>query len=72
LAGQFGIDDLYLSLPCILGDAGVERVLLPELDAGEQAALARSAAVLRDAREKLASGSDGYALPPSGTVSAKA
>jgi L-lactate dehydrogenase len=56
LTGQFGIDDLYLSLPCILGDAGVERVLLPELDAGEQAALARSAAVLRAA---LALSSDG-------------
>jgi L-lactate dehydrogenase len=49
LTGEFGIADMYLSLPCVLGASGVERVLVPELDAGEVAALRASAAVLRAA-----------------------
>ncbi|UZK67888.1 L-lactate dehydrogenase [Sphingomonas sp. M1-B02] len=49
LKGQYGIDDLYLSLPCILGSSGLEKALTPELDAAEIAALMASAAVLREA-----------------------
>jgi L-lactate dehydrogenase len=48
LTGQFGIDDLYLSLPCLVGAAGVLRVLTPDLSADERRALAASAAALRD------------------------
>lgn len=61
LTGQFGIDDLYLSLPCVLGAGGVERILAPELDAAEETALRGSAAALRAALATLeasASGSD--------------
>jgi len=47
LSGEFGISDLHLSLPCILGASGVEHVLLPDLDEAELAALSRSAATLR-------------------------
>lgn len=43
LTGQFGIDDLYLSLPCVLGAAGVERVVTPDLDDAEIAAFRQSA-----------------------------
>ena len=53
LSGQFQISDLYLSLPCLLGAGGVERILLPELSDEEQAALRRSAAVLRQALATL-------------------
>ena len=53
LEGQFGISGLCLSLPCILGAGGVERVLLPELTEREQTALAGSAAVLRNALADL-------------------
>lgn len=49
LSGQFGIGDLYLSLPCIMGAAGVERVLLPQLSQEEVAALHASAETLRAA-----------------------
>ncbi|MBC9031677.1 L-lactate dehydrogenase [Sphingomonas sp. JC676] len=49
LTGEFGIENVYLSLPCVLGAGGVERVLVPELHAGEVAALKASAAVLREA-----------------------
>ena len=39
LTGEFGLSDVYLSLPCILGAGGVERVLLPQLDSNEIAQL---------------------------------
>jgi len=53
LTGEFGIADLFLSLPCVLGAAGIERVLVPDLEATELAALARSAATLRSALATL-------------------
>ncbi|MDB5684560.1 MAG: lactate dehydrogenase [Sphingomonas bacterium] len=53
LTGQFGIADLYLSLPCILGAGGVDRILLPDLSDGEQAALLSSAAALRRAIDRM-------------------
>jgi L-lactate dehydrogenase len=49
LSGQFGIDGLYLSLPCVLGGAGVERVLMPALSDGEIAGLRASADAIRAA-----------------------
>ncbi len=49
LTGQFCIDGLYLSLPCVLGGAGVERVLTPDLDDEEAAALRASAEAIRAA-----------------------
>jgi L-lactate dehydrogenase len=48
LTGQFGIENLYLSLPCLIGAAGVLRVLIPDLAAGERAALLGSADALRE------------------------
>ena len=53
LSGEFEITDLCLSLPCILGAAGIERVLVPDLATAELTALARSAAVLRTALDRL-------------------
>jgi L-lactate dehydrogenase len=53
LTGEFGISDVYLSLPCILGARGVERVLLPELSSAEASALHRSADVIREAMKQL-------------------
>jgi L-lactate dehydrogenase len=53
LSGEFGIAELYLSLPCLLGAAGIERVLVPDLDPAEVADLARSAATLRSALATL-------------------
>jgi L-lactate dehydrogenase len=51
--GEFGIEGVFLSLPCVLGAGGVERVLMPELSVLEQAALLRSAAVIRQALATL-------------------
>lgn len=53
LTGEFGVTDLYLSLPCILGAKGVERVLVPDLTTAEQSALHRSAEVIRQAMANL-------------------
>jgi len=47
LSGQYGIDGIYLSLPCLIGAEGVLRVLTPELTGDETAALLASAEVLR-------------------------
>ncbi|MEQ6333445.1 L-lactate dehydrogenase [Sphingobium sp. MK2] len=56
LTGQFGIDDLYLSLPCILGAGGVERVLTPDLDGAEIAAFRQSAAAVGAALKTVGKG----------------
>ena len=50
LTGQYGLDDVYLSLPCIIGAAGVERVVPPELSDGEVTALQASGRSLQAAR----------------------
>ncbi|MEJ0023463.1 MAG: L-lactate dehydrogenase [Alphaproteobacteria bacterium] len=54
LTGQYGISDIFLSLPCILGAAGVEHVLAPALTAEEQAELIASADTLKKALAALA------------------
>ena len=53
LAGQYGIEDVCLSLPCILGAGGVERILQPQLSPAEHRALHGSAEVIRAAMATL-------------------
>ncbi len=53
LSGEHGIDGVFLSLPCILGAGGVERILEPELSAKELSALHQSAEVIRQAMATL-------------------
>lgn len=50
LTGQYGLCDIYLSLPCILGRGGVEKVLSPAFNEDELAGLQASAQALRAAR----------------------
>ncbi len=45
--GQYGIDDVYLSLPSVVGVGGVQRVLTPPMNDEEIAALRHSAEVLK-------------------------
>ena len=47
LNGACGISDVALSLPCVVGALGVERVLPLKLAPGEQEALERSAEAIR-------------------------
>lgn len=49
----YGATDICLSLPCIVGAGGIERVLFPELEDGEDAALRASAARLTEALNML-------------------
>jgi len=53
LTGQLGVADVYLSLPCILGAGGVERVLVPELSDAEAAAFRASAEAVKAAGAAL-------------------
>ncbi len=43
LQGEYGFHDLYLGVPCMLGENGLERIVEVELDEEERAALATSA-----------------------------
>jgi L-lactate dehydrogenase len=49
----YGIDDVYLSLPCVVNISGIERFLRLELDPKEIEGLQASARVLKDLIEKL-------------------
>lgn len=48
LEGEYGIDGIFVGVPCVLGAAGVEKVLEIELDDEERAALHRSADAVRE------------------------
>ena len=49
LTGQFGVRDIYLSMPCLIGVRGIERVLVPSLNPDEVAAFQQSASDVRTA-----------------------
>jgi malate/lactate dehydrogenase len=53
LIGQYGLRDVALSTPCIVGCGGVESVIELHLNKAEQKALEASAAVLQQAYAKL-------------------
>lgn len=47
LQGEFGLKDVYCGVPCLLGRAGLERIIDIPLSADERAALHRSAEAVR-------------------------
>lgn len=53
LTGQYGIEGVYLSLPCVVGRAGVERVIEIPLDDEEAAGLRASADLLHRTLESM-------------------
>jgi malate dehydrogenase len=48
LEGEYGIHGIFMGVPCVLGNRGVERVLEIDLDEDERAALDRSADAVRE------------------------
>jgi malate dehydrogenase len=49
LDGQYGLNDIYMGVPCILGKNGVERIVELELDdAGRQSLHASADAIRAD------------------------
>jgi malate dehydrogenase len=53
LEGEYGIDSLFVGVPVILGNGGMEQVIEISLTDGEKAELAHSAAAVRELVEKL-------------------
>jgi len=47
LQGEYGLNDICLSVPCIVGEEGVERIVDARLEAEEQKQLEHSAQTLR-------------------------
>lgn len=47
LSGQYGVDDLYVGVPVVIGAGGVERVIEIKLDSNEQQMFAKSVASVR-------------------------
>ena len=48
LTGQYGVRDLYVGVPCVIGAGGVERIVEIELNATEQAAFDKSCASVQE------------------------
>ncbi len=48
LTGQYGVSDLYVGVPVVIGAGGVERIVEIALDPTEQAAFEKSCASVRD------------------------
>jgi L-lactate dehydrogenase len=53
LVNEYGLRDVCLSVPCVVSQAGVERVVEADLPPQERQALVRSASVLHDAIAQL-------------------
>jgi L-lactate dehydrogenase len=53
LDGQYGLKDVYLSVPCVVGQNGIEKIIEVPLDEHERSGLHASAEVLKNAYEKL-------------------
>ena len=51
--GAYGIQDVYLSLPAVIGRRGVERILQLDLSPDEERGLRHSAEVLHSAIEAV-------------------
>jgi malate dehydrogenase len=58
LTGEYGVNDLYLGVPVILGKNGIERILELELNEGEKQLLRESESAVRDVKNVL----DGLSL----------
>ena len=58
LTGEFGVNDLYLGVPVILGKNGIERIIELDLNDDEKALLATSESAVRDVKHVL----DGLSL----------
>ena len=53
LQGEFGVDGLFVGVPCVLGSKGMERVIEIELSEDERAAFEHSSGAVRELVGKL-------------------
>jgi malate dehydrogenase len=56
LIGEYGVDGLFVGVPCVLGEGGLQRVIEVRLSDEEQTAFHRSAAAVQELVDKLAAG----------------
>jgi malate dehydrogenase len=54
LKGEFGVDGLFVGVPAVLGEGGLQRVMTIELSAEESTAFQKSAAAVKELVDKLA------------------
>ena len=47
LTGQYGLEDIYMGVPCVLGKAGIEQILELDISEADRASLHRSADEVR-------------------------
>lgn len=53
LTGEFGLKDVYLGVPCVLGKEGIEKIIELNLTVDEQALLEESAVAVKDVMSVL-------------------
>jgi len=53
LEGEYGVDGLYVGVPCVIGGEGLERVIEVELDAGERKAFDESVEHVRSLVQQI-------------------
>ena len=53
LTGEFGLKDVYLGVPCVLGKEGIEKIIELNLTAEEQALLEESAVAVKEVMSVL-------------------
>ncbi|MDP8248747.1 MAG: malate dehydrogenase [Candidatus Tritonobacter lacicola] len=53
LTGEYGLDDIYIGVPVILGKGGVEKIIELKLTGDELAALQKSAAIYKEKIQNL-------------------
>ncbi len=53
LEGEYGLNDICLSVPCVVGENGVDRIVAARLEPAEHQALEKSAETLRGVLEKV-------------------
>ena len=53
LTGQYGLDDIYMGVPCVLGKNGVEQILELEISEADLASLHKSAEEVRTGIQEL-------------------
>jgi malate dehydrogenase len=54
LKGEFGVDGLFVGVPAVLGEGGLQRVMTIELTDDENAAFQKSAGAVKELVDKLA------------------
>jgi len=56
LEGEYGVDGLFVGVPCVLGEGGLKRIVEIDLTADERTQFGKSAAAVRELVDTMAAG----------------